>query len=147
MREGAVMAGSDDPSPEIQSILQHRLENGRTVEEEMRQFEKLADILDSKFSVLGIKFGVDSILGMIPVVGDISTGVAGLYALGHAFRLRLPVTAKIHILWNLLFDTLLGAIPVIGDVFDFFFRSNTKNFRVVERHLQKKAERAARRRP
>ncbi|HBF91127.1 MAG TPA: hypothetical protein DDX09_08160, partial [Hyphomonas atlantica] len=54
---------------------------------------------------------------------------------------KLPLTAHIHIVWNLVFDTLLGSVPLAGDVFDFFFRSHRKNFRVVEKHLVKRARR------
>lgn len=119
-----------------------RLENGRTVAEELRQFETLAKFMDTRFKLFGIRFGLDSLLGLIPVVGDVSTGAAGLYALGHAYRLKLPFRAKLHIIWNLVFDTLIGAIPVVGDIFDFFFKSNTKNFKIVEKHLHRKAARA-----
>lgn len=126
---------------EDQSILNLRLENGRTVEEELRHFRTFAKLMDAKFSLFGVRFGLDSLLGLIPVAGDISMGIAGVVALISAFRLKLPLSAKLHILWNLGFDTLLGSIPIIGDIFDFFFRSNTKNFKVVEKHLAKKAKR------
>lgn len=132
-----------DSQPNYQHLLHVRLENGRTVEEELAQFETLAKFMDTRFELFGIRFGLDSLLGLIPVVGDVSTGAAGLYALGHAYRLKLPFRAKLHIVWNLLFDTAIGAIPVIGDIFDFFFKSNTKNLKVVEKHLHRKATRAA----
>lgn len=130
--------------PEDEALLAVRLENGRTVEEELRQFEQLAKLLDTRFKLFGLRFGVDSILGLVPVVGDITTGAAGLYALGHAYRLKLPKRAKALIIWNILFDTTIGAIPGIGDIFDFFFKSNTRNFKVVQKHLRRKAEKAAR---
>lgn len=123
------------------SILDLKLENGKTIEEELRHFRAFAQIMDAKFSLFGVRFGVDSILGLIPVAGDVSTGIAGIVALISAFRLKLPFSAKLHILWNLGFDTLLGSIPLIGDIFDFFFRSNTKNFKVVEKHLARKVKR------
>ncbi len=126
---------------EDQSILDLTLENGRTVEEELRHFRAFAKVMDAKFSLFGVRFGLDSILGLIPVAGDISMGIAGIVALISAFRLKLPLSAKLHILWNLGFDTLLGSIPIIGDIFDFFFRSNTKNFKVVEKHLARKIAR------
>lgn len=132
-----------DSLPSHQHLMDVRLENGRTVKEELRQFETLAKVLDTRFKLFGIRFGLDSLLGLIPVVGDVSTGAAGLYALGHAYRLKLPLRAKLHIVWNLVFDTLIGAIPLVGDVFDFFFKSNTKNFKIVEKHLHRKAARAA----
>ena len=121
-----------------------RLENGRTVEEELRRLGVLSRMLDSQFSVMGVRFGVDSLLGLIPVAGDVATGIAGTYALATAIRLKLHPIAAVQIGWNLLFDTVIGAIPILGDIFDFFFKSNTKNFRVIEKHLTRKAQHHAR---
>ena len=118
-----------------------RLENGRTVEEELRRLGVFSRMLDSQFSVMGVRFGVDSLLGLVPVAGDVATGIAGTYALATAIRLKLHPIAAVQIGWNLLFDTAVGAIPVLGDIFDFFFKSNTKNFRVIEKHLTRKAQR------
>ena len=127
-----------------QAHLNVRLENGRTVEEELRRLGVFSRMLDSQFSVMGVRFGVDSLLGLIPVAGDVATGIAGSYALFTAIRLKLHPIAMIHIGWNLLFDTVIGAIPILGDIFDFFFKSNTKNFKVIEKHLTRKAQRHAR---
>jgi hypothetical protein len=123
------------------ALLNVRLENGRTVEEELRKLSALSRMLDSQFSLLGIKFGLDSLLGLVPVAGDVATGIAGTYSLFTAIRLKLHPVAVAHIGWNLLFDTVIGAIPVLGDIFDFFFKSNTKNFMVIEKHLTLKAQR------
>ena len=123
------------------ALLNVRLENGRTVEEELRKLNTLARMLDSQFSVMGMRFGLDSVLGLVPVAGDVATGIAGTYSLFTAIRLKLHPVAIAHIGWNLLFDTAIGAIPVLGDVFDFFFKSNTKNFKVIEKHLTRKAKR------
>ncbi|MEZ5945511.1 MAG: DUF4112 domain-containing protein [Hyphomonas sp.] len=116
------------------------LPDGRSVSEAVAGFDLFSEALDSKFRVGGVKFGADSLIGLVPVAGDVLTGVAGLYALGTAWRHRLPLSASIHILWNIGFDMTLGAVPVAGDVFDFFNRSNRKNFRVVEKHLVRRAE-------
>ena len=118
-----------------------RLENGRTVEEELRRLGVFSRMLDSQFSVMGVRFGVDSLLGLVPVAGDVATGIAGTYALATAIRLKLHPLAAVQIGWNLLFDTVIGAIPILGDIFDFFFKSNTKNFKVIEKHLTRKAQR------
>lgn len=126
------------------ALLNVRLENGQTVAQELRRLSVFSRMLDSQFSVLGVRFGVDSLLGLIPVAGDVATGIAGTYALFTAIRLKLHPVAVVHIGWNLLFDTVIGAIPVLGDIFDFFFKSNTKNFKVIEKHLTRKAQRHAR---
>ena len=116
------------------------LPNGRTIGEEIAAFDAFSRLLDSKYGMGGLKFGVDSLLGLVPVAGDVATGLAGLYALVSAWRLKLPASASARIVWNLAFDTAVGAIPIVGDVFDFFFQSNRKNFRVVEKHLIRRAE-------
>lgn len=128
---------------ERDSVLEQRLSNGRTVREEIEQFDKFSDVLDTRFSIFGIKFGVDSLIGMFPILGDVFTALLGLYALVHAFRLELPTLAKLAIVRNVLVDMGLGAIPIVGDIFDFFFRSNRKNFEIVEKHLRKKAKKLA----
>ncbi|CUS57150.1 DUF4112 domain-containing protein [Hyphomonas sp. KY3] len=117
------------------------LPNGRTVADEIAGFDRFSDLMDTRFRIAGVPFGLDSLLGIIPVAGDAITGAAGLYALGTAARLKLPITAHIHIIWNLVVDVVLGSVPLAGDVFDFFFRSHRKNFRVVEKHLIKRAKR------
>jgi len=116
------------------------LPGGRTVGDEIAGFDVFSRLLDSRFSVGNVKFGADSLLGLIPVAGDVTTAVTGLYALVAAVRLRLPASASVQILWNILFDMSVGAIPVAGDIFDFFNRSNRKNFHLVERHLVRRAE-------
>ena len=117
------------------------LPNGRTVADEIAGFDRFSDLMDTRFRIAGVPIGLDSLLGIIPVAGDAVTGAAGLYALGTAARLKLPITAHIHIIWNLVVDVVLGSVPLAGDVFDFFFRSHRKNFRVVEKHLIKRAKR------
>ena len=117
------------------------LPNGRTVADDIAGFDRFSDLMDTRFRIAGVPFGLDSLLGIIPVAGDAVTGAAGLYALGTAARLKLPITAHIHIIWNLVVDVVLGSVPLAGDVFDFFFRSHRKNFRVVEKHLIKRAKR------
>lgn len=124
-------SGAKEPHP---SLLGARLENGKTIEEELRQFRSIAKLLDTQFSFLGIKFGADALIGLVPVAGDVMTGVAGLYALLTAHRLKLP-GVKGKIIGNLLFDTTIGAIPVIGDIIDFFFPAHARNFRIIEKRL------------
>lgn len=122
---------------EIRAML---LPGGRTIGEEIAAFDAFSRLLDTRFGFGGVKFGLDSVLGLVPVAGDVTTGLAGLYALVSAWRLKLPASASARIVWNLAFDTAIGAIPLVGDIFDFLFQSNRKNFRVVEKHLIRRAE-------
>ena len=116
------------------------LPGGRTIGDEIAAFDTYSRLLDTKFGAGPVKFGLDSVLGLVPVAGDAATGLAGLYALVTAWRLRLPASASVRIVWNLVVDTAIGAVPLAGDVFDIFFRSHRKNFHVVEKHLIRRAE-------
>ena len=90
--------------------------------------------------MFGGKFGFDSLIGILPIAGDVMTGVAGLYAFYTAHRLNLSTGAKLKILWNILFDVVIGLIPIVGDVIDFFFPAHAKNFRLIEKHLAKRMQ-------
>jgi Domain of unknown function (DUF4112) len=139
---GNRMAGKDDAWTD-KNPDSPRLPNGKTVEEELRGLRTMARWLDSKFEVFGVRFGLDAIVGLIPVAGDGATLIAGGAALIHAIRLGLPWHVSLRIIINLLIDAGLGSIPIIGDLFDFFFRSHKRNFRLVERHVLKRAASAS----
>lgn len=101
--------------------------------------DRLAKLLDSQFRIpgTGFRFGLDSLIGLIPGIGDAITGGLGLYIVHRARQEGAPGHVIVRMLWNLLVDTVLGAIPVIGDVFDFAFRANLKNARLLQRHLDR----------
>ncbi len=103
------------------------------------KLRKLEQRLDRQFSVFGIQFGIDGIVGLVPVVGDLFTGAMGLYLILEARRLgaRRWTMARMLVNWGL--DAGLGAIPVVGDIFDFAFKSNSKNLRLLIADLEKRA--------
>lgn len=125
-------------------LLAVRLPSGRTAGEELQALRKLAGLLDSKFEVMGLKFGADALIGLVPVAGDAVTLAAGSAALFTSLRLKLPWHVHSRIALNLVTDAGIGAIPVLGDAFDFFFRSHKRNFQLVERHVLKRAAKAQR---
>jgi hypothetical protein len=81
--------------------------------------------------------GLDSLVGLIPVVGDLATAAMGAWIVWEARNLGMPKWQLARMAANVGFDTLVGAIPLAGDVFDFLFKSNTKNLRIIRRHLDK----------
>ncbi|MGB3627709.1 MAG: DUF4112 domain-containing protein [Henriciella sp.] len=101
--------------------------------------DRLATLLDARFKIpgTGFRFGLDSIVGLIPGVGDAITGGLGLYLVHRARQEGVPGHVTFRMLWNLLVDTLLGAIPLVGDIFDFAFKANLKNARMLQKHLDK----------
>ncbi len=122
-----------------EALLDVRLENGRTAREELKALRRLAKLLDSRFEVLGIKFGADALVGLIPVAGDAVTFVTGTAALYTSLRMKLPWHVHSRIFLNLITDAGIGAVPIAGDLFDFFFRSHKRNFDLVEQQVLKRA--------
>lgn len=101
------------------------------------RLDRLANTLDSKFRipVLGIPVGWDSILGLIPGVGDLITLGPGAWIVveGHWMGARKRVLGRMAL--NTGIDTVLGGIPVIGDAFDLFFKSHRRNVALLRREL------------
>lgn len=93
-------------------------------------------LLDEQFRVPGTKFrfGLDPIINLVPVLGDIP---GFLISAGLLFAMaKKGASNKLVVLMsiNILLDTVIGGIPVIGQVFDFFFKSNTRNLRLMREH-------------
>lgn len=98
---------------------------------------RLARLLDSKFSIGNFRFGLDPILGLIPGVGDfISLILSGGFL---AMAARHGASKKLLILMalNVLADAVIGSIPVLGQIFDFFFKANNMNVRLLEKYYHK----------
>ena len=104
-----------------------------------RRIEAMERLLERSFHVPGTKVpvGLDSIIGLIPVAGDILAGVIGLYCVWEARNLGMSKWHLVRMLGNIGFDTLVGSVPLAGDVFDFLFLSNTRNLRIIRKHLDK----------
>jgi hypothetical protein len=107
---------------------------------EVERVDRIADLMDSRFSFLGIRFGLDSILGLVPVVGDAAAlGMSG-YLIIEAARAgaRKSTLAKMAAYAGI--DATIGSVPVIGDVFDLFFKANRKNAKLLKRELMRRHE-------
>lgn len=107
--------------------------------EDTSDIEQLADWLDTRFTLPGtnLRFGLDSLIGLIPGIGDGVTALLGLYIVGRARELGASPWLIARMLANLGIDSVLGAVPLLGDVFDFAFKANAKNIRLLMRHLEK----------
>jgi len=104
-----------------------------------RRIEALEAVLERGFVVPGINrsYGLDALIGLIPVVGDLLAAALGTYLIWEARNLGLPKWKLARMAGNIAFDTALGAVPLVGDAFDLFFRSNSRNLRIVKRHLDR----------
>ncbi|GGB88519.1 hypothetical protein GCM10011494_03490 [Novosphingobium endophyticum] len=104
-----------------------------------RRIEALEQVLERAFEVPGIgrKVGLDAIVGLVPVVGDLIAAALGMYLVWEARNLGMSKWQIARMTANVGVDTALGAIPLVGDAFDFVFRSNTRNLRIIRKHLDK----------
>ena len=95
--------------------------------------ETLSRYLDGLFKVPGTgwKFGLDSIIGLIPNVGDVSTALVSFYILVAGVRYGVPKITLLRMAFNIGLDYLVGVIPFIGDAFDFFWKSNKQNMDLI----------------
>jgi hypothetical protein len=95
--------------------------------------ETLSRYLDGLFTIPGVgwKFGLDSIIGLIPNVGDISTSLVSFYILVAGVRYGVPKITLLRMAFNIALDYIVGSIPFIGDAFDFFWKSNKQNMDLI----------------
>lgn len=102
----------------------------------------LARVLDSAIRVPGtnIRFGLDSVIGLIPGVGDLTGAALSGYIVLTAARMGVPSAVLGRMLLNLGLDTLVGTVPLLGDLFDVGFRSNTRNAALLDRYLERPLE-------
>ena len=106
--------------------------------------EKLADLLDTRWRIPGVgwRFGLDTVVGLVPGVGDTITGALGLYIIARSHQLGASKLLMARMGWNVLVDSVLGAIPLVGDLFDLANKSNTRNIRLLLRDLERRGVRA-----
>jgi hypothetical protein len=116
-----------------------RLSTGADPASVRQRIEALERVLEHGFRVPGIgyEFGLDAIVGLIPVVGDFIGAALGAYLVWEAKNLGLPKWKLWRMTGNVAFDTAVGFVPVAGDALDFLFRSNSRNLKLVKRHLDK----------
>jgi hypothetical protein len=104
-----------------------------------RRVEAMEALLEGLFVIPGTnrRVGLDSLVGLVPVVGDLATAAMGAWIVWEARNLGMSKWQLTRMAANVGVDTLIGAIPFAGDVFDFLYKSNTKNLRIIRKHMDK----------
>ncbi len=104
-----------------------------------QRIEMLEFLLERSMTIPGTRVGVglDSILGLVPVIGDVVTAAMGAYIVWEGRNLGMSRWQLARMSGNILFDTLIGAVPLAGDALDFFFKSNSRNLKIIKRHLDR----------
>lgn len=112
----------------------------RSRRERLARLDALADLLDTAFVIpgTGIRFGMDSLVGLVPGIGDAITTVVSLWIVYEARELGARPHVLARMLGNVAVDGVIGAVPLAGDLFDVAWRANKKNVRILREHLARR---------
>jgi hypothetical protein len=126
------MANSRDPRFHLPQV-------GTDPQSVRQRVEAMEKVLERLVVIPGINkpVGLDVILDLVPVVGDIAAAALGAYIVWEAKNVGMSRWQITRMAGNVGFDWLLGLIPWVGAIPDFFFRSNTRNLKMIRRHLDK----------
>ena len=110
-----------------------------TREQRFARIDALSKLLDVAFVLPGtnIRYGIDGLIGLIPVVGDILTTAISLWIVREARALGAPKHVVARMLGNVAVDGVVGLVPFAGDAFDVMFRANVRNMRILKRWMDK----------
>jgi hypothetical protein len=102
----------------------------------MKQMELIAKLMDKQFKIPGtnFRFGLDGLIGLIPGVGDVSTFAVSCYLIALMAKNGAGGYVMGRMILNVIIDAVVGSIPVLGDLFDFAFKANTRNIRLMQEH-------------
>jgi hypothetical protein len=109
------------------------------VRQKEAQAESIARILDDAISLPGMRsrFGLDPLVGLLPVVGDVIVTIGGASILVMGRQLQVPWNVQLRMAYNLLKNGLIGAIPFIGDIYSFLFKSHQLNAALLVRSIKR----------
>lgn len=140
------------PAPPVQS---DKIDGSRTsrkvhepelidpqLEFRLRRVQLIARLMDDAIKLPGTNYrvGWDSIIGLVPGIGDAATACISAWLVYEARQLGLPKWKIARMLSNIGVDTVVGAIPLLGDVFDVAFKANRKNARIIHEHFGRSAD-------
>ena len=132
-------ARNPQPDPEIIPPRRSRIATGI----DDQPLAALARLLDDVFRIPGtpIRFGLDPLIGLIPGLGDVITGMFSFVIIFAGWQRRLPRVTIARMVANVALDTLFGAIPLVGDVFDVAWKSNRMNLALLQREQSARSTR------
>ena len=115
-------------------------------QQKLKSLEKLAWLLDSSIKIPGTNrtIGLDGIIGLVPGIGDVFAGLLSGYIIIKALLMGLPIFVIGQMVVNMIIEGVVGVIPFFGDIFDFIFKSNRRNVKLMQRYLEDPKETAER---
>ncbi|MBU4527792.1 DUF4112 domain-containing protein [Hoeflea sp.] len=107
------------------------------IERELAQLDRLAKMLDSRFRLPGttIRFGFDSIIGLVPGIGDTLMAAPSAWIIWRGHKMGLGKRHLARMIANTGIDYVIGSVPVIGDIFDVGFKANLRNLSILREEL------------
>jgi len=104
----------------------------------LNRLRRLAWLIDGAFRLPGtrFRFGLNSLIGLLPVGGDAVLGALSLYIIYEAARLGIPGHKLVRMLANVGVEVVGGSVPILGDLFDMALKANLRNLTIIEEHLR-----------
>lgn len=104
----------------------------------LSRIRKLSRLMDTsiRIPVIGLRIGLDPIIGLVPGFGDLVSAAFSAYIVYLATRFNLPAKAIGWMVFNIGLEAVVGAVPLVGDLFDALYKSNIRNLKLLEEHLQ-----------
>jgi hypothetical protein len=108
-------------------------------EDSLARITMLANLMDNAFVIPGLnrRVGLDAAIGLVPFVGDAVSAAISAYIIWEARQLGLPRWKIARMVGNVALDTTVGAVPFVGDLFDMVYKSNMRNLRIVQDHVNR----------
>ncbi len=103
----------------------------------LRRLSGIARLMDTAIGIPGtrLRFGADSIMGLVPLVGDGAGALVGLYIVNEARRMGVPREKLARMIGNIGMDAVVGSVPLVGDLFDVYFKSHRRNVNMIIDHF------------
>lgn len=103
----------------------------------LKRLRSIAWLIDGAFGIPGtrFRFGLNSVIGLLPIGGDAVLGAISLYIIYEAMRLGVPRAQLLRMMANVGLEVVGGSVPLLGDLFDMALKANLRNLAIIERHL------------
>lgn len=108
------------------------------MDNKLKHARTVANLMDRQFSIGGVRFGIESFLGVIPFLGDILGLMISLYIYRMGHEMGISRRHKYMMIFNIILDMLVGMIPILGDIFDIAYKANVRNLHILEKHARGK---------
>lgn len=123
---------------QTQKSMSPPLETPTDVADELSRLRKICRVMDQAIQFPGTDFrlGLDSLIGLVPGVGDATSAIVSLYVIHRARKIGIRNRTAVRMLGNVLIDTVIGTVPLVGDLFDAAWKANTRNLQLLEEELR-----------